>query len=112
MRAGALDLGYQPPDAYDFKLSFQIEEPGLKSAKFGFALIYIPIDGKSLVWYMPFGNGFYAFDNVAKTRFAEGSNPTRIEHARLKMGGSYVAEIKVRQNIITVMMDGEIIEAA
>ena len=110
-KAGAFDLTYQPPDAYDYKLSFKLDDSALRLSKFGFVMMYIPIEGKSLVWYMPYGNGVFAFDNINKTRFAESVNPTRIDHARLKMGSSYVAEIKVRHTTITVFLDGEIVGA-
>ncbi len=117
-RNGAVDFLYQPPEEYDYKIVFKFDlqsavqnggGSGKKSnAPYGFAMMYVPVGGKSLVCYLPFGtSGQYAFDYINRARYTESSNPTRREYARMKIDTEYTAVLQVRKDLITLTLDGE-----
>ena len=113
-KTGTLDMGYKPPEEYDYKLAFRIEttgpgDHGQPPAPFGYVMMYVPMNGKSLAWFMPYGSGYFAFDQINHTHYREQLNPTRVDHARLKPGTTYNAEIKVRRDTVTTILNAETI---
>jgi serine/threonine protein kinase len=115
---GACDFNYQPPEEYDYKLVFKLDSvpsfgtTARPTSPYGFVLQYVPLGSKSLVMYIPYGtSGSFALDNINKTRYSESSNITRREHARLKLNQEYTVIMKVRRDIISATLDGELVVA-
>ncbi len=105
-----LAIPYQPPEEYDFRITFtRLEAKGAGRSGWGDATQILSKDGRSFVWTMgAHGNTWFGFSLVDGKRFDK--NVTGVETAQcLQTQQRYTATVCVRKDSAQAFLDGKLI---
>jgi len=99
-----IEIPYQPPDEYDFRISFT-------RLQGEFQVVQLLVrSGKPFAWVMGSGIGGlrFGFESVYGKRMDNGGNAT-LDREPLKNGQRYTAEVRVRSGVVSAFLDGKLI---
>jgi serine/threonine protein kinase len=106
-----LELPYEPPEEYDFRITFTRLDFEAKErySGWGDAFQLLAKDGEPFAWYMgAHGNTWFGFDLVGGKRFD--TNPTGVRVLEcLHLDRRYTAMVSVRKESVQAFLDGKLI---
>ncbi|MEW6357347.1 MAG: SUMF1/EgtB/PvdO family nonheme iron enzyme [Planctomycetota bacterium] len=104
-----VQIPYQPPDEYDFRIEFTRLEAKGKKGTVGWGDVFqvLQKDGRPFHWYMgAHGNTWFGFELVGGKRFDKNATGVKIEEC-LQLRHRYSATVVVRRDSVKAVLHGK-----